>query len=289
MRSAGLPRAGTDYDRPVTTVHSTRTPVVVTAETPARVAAAREHARDLGLPFVENVEAAEPGTLALVLDEEGWALLDPAPGAPGAVRADLLGGGLGERLRAGGRGEGRLASALGLKRHPGARVLDATAGLGRESALAAALGCTVIACERSAVVATLLREALDRAAADPTLAPVIARIDLRVSDARAVLAALAALPEGERPDVVLVDPMFPDRSNAARAKKEMQLLQRLLGPTDPRDTVALIEAALAAARRRVVLKRPVHAPHLEGIRPPDLEVPGRAARYDVYLVAPRRA
>ena len=264
------------------TTHLPLTPVVVTTSTPAFVEAARERARDLGLAFVEE---SPPGTLALVLDEEGWSLLDPAPGAPGAVRADLVGGGLGERLRQGGRGEGRLASALGLKRHPGARVLDATAGLGRESAVAAALGCEVIACERSPIVACLLRDGLDRAAALPGLASVIARIDLRVADARDVL---AALPYDKRPDAVVVDPMFPERNKAARAKKEMQLLQHLLGPDDPRDTVALIEAALATARRRVILKRPVHAPHVAGIRPPDLEVPGRAARYDVYLIAPLR-
>jgi 16S rRNA (guanine1516-N2)-methyltransferase len=205
------------------------------------------------------------------------------------VRADMLGGGLGDRLRAGGRGEGRLASALGLKRHPAPRVLDATAGLGRESVLAAALGCTVIACERSPIVATLLRDGLDRAGAAPGLAEVVARIDLRVADARDVLRALAAGAEAERPDAVLVDPMFPERSKAARAKKEMQLLQRLLGPDDPADTVELIELALATARRRVILKRPVHAPHVAGVRPPDLEVPGRAARYDIYLIAPPRA
>ncbi len=236
----------------------------------------------LRLPYVE---VAEPGVLALRLDEQGWALIDTAPGAPGAVRADLVGGGMGERMRSGGRGEGRLASALGLKRHPASRVLDATAGLGRESALAAALGCAVIACERSPIVATLLRDALDRAAAEPGLAEVIARIDLRGADARDVLRAL----DGEaRPDAVLVDPMFPERTKAARAKKEMQLLQRLLGPDDPADTVELIETALATARRRVILKRPVHAPHVAGVRPPDLEVPGRAARYDVYLIAPPR-
>ena len=258
------------------------TPTVVTASSPALVETARARAEALGLRFVEEPVA---GMLALVLDEAGWSLVDPAPDAPGAVRADLVGGGLGERLRQGTRGEGRFASALGLKRHPAPRVLDATAGLGRESVLAAALGCDVIACERSPIVATLLRDGLDRAAEVPGLASVIARIDLRVQDARTVLAALAP---DERPDVVVVDPMFPERSKAARAKKEMQLLQRLLGPDDPRDTVELIEIALATARRRVILKRPVHAPHVEGVRTPDLEVPGRAARYDVYLIAPPR-
>ncbi len=256
--------------------------MVVTTSIPSLVEVARGRARDLGLVFVE---AAEPGVLALVLDEVGWALFDCAPGAPGAVRADLLGGGMGERLRAGGRGEGRLASALGLKRHPESRVLDATAGLGRESVLAAALGCEVIACERSPIVATLLRDGLDRAAEEGALASVLARIALRVEDARDVL---RGLPHAERPDAVLVDPMFPERSKVARAKKEMQLLQRLLGPDAPRDTIDLIETALATARRRVILKRPVHAPHVEGVRTPDLEVPGRAARYDVYLIAPPR-
>ena len=266
------------------TTHAVAT-VVVTASSPVLVEAARERAGALGMGFVAE---AEPGTLTLRLDEDGWALIDPAPGAPGAVRADLLGGGMGERLRGGGRGEGRLASALGLKRRPGVSVLDATAGLGRESAVAAALGCSVIACERSPIVATLLRDALDRAADAPGLAEVIARIDLRVADARAVLRALAAGPEADRPDAVLVDPMFPERTKAARAKKEMQLLQRLLGPDDPADTVELIALALATARRRVIVKRPVHAPQVAGVRPPDLEVPGRAARYDVYLITPPR-
>ncbi|MEI6136397.1 MAG: class I SAM-dependent methyltransferase [Chloroflexota bacterium] len=263
-------------------IPGTSTSVVVTASDPALHARARERAKTLGLPFVEE---AQGGTLALTLDDLGWSLLDPAPGAPGAVRADLVGGGLGDRLRGGARGEGRLASALGLKRHPGARVLDATAGLGRESAITAALGCTVIACERSPIVATLLHDGIDRALAEPDLAPILARIDLRVADARDVLASLSG---PERPDVVLVDPMFPERSKAARAKKEMQLLQRLLGPDDPADTVALVTAALATARRRVVLKRPAHAPQLAGVRPPDLEVPGRAARYDVYVISPQR-
>ena len=44
-------------------------------------------------------------------------------------------------------------------------------------------------------------------------------------------------------------------------------------------------AALARARRRVVVKRPVHAPAIAGVRPPDLVVAGRTARYDVSLIA----
>ena len=275
-----------------------RPPLVVTAGHPDFRERARAEASRLGLPFADgpcadglfadrpSEDDAPVADLALLLDERGWALVDPRPRAPGAVRVDLFEGDLGERLRAGTRGEVRLARALGLRRHPTPLVLDATAGLGRESVLAAAMGCHVIACERSPAVALLLRDGLERAAAlgGPDVRDLVARIDLRVADAREVLRDLSA---AERPDVVLVDPMFPHRKKAAAQKKEMQLLQRLLGPEAPDEAPVLLAAALAAARRRVVVKRPAHAPAvpLEG-RSPDLAVAGRAARYDVYLVAP---
>src|SRR5690606_16011553 len=90
---------------------SSRGALVVSA-TAAFEGAARIEAERLGLPFVADAEHAD---LALVLDERGWALADPRPGAPGAVRCDLLSGDLGERLRTGARGESRLAKALGLR------------------------------------------------------------------------------------------------------------------------------------------------------------------------------
>ena len=271
--------------------------VVVCASAAEYLDTARAQAGALGLPLAADPAEGDSasGGLALILDERGWTLLDPARGGAGSVRCDLLEGALGARLRVqlrpslegrGASGEGRLARALGLRRHPAPSVLDATAGLGRDAVLAAALGCDVVACERSPIVALLLRDGLARAAADPALAPLVARVHVEVADARAVLAALpeaALFPEG-RPDVVLLDPMFPERRKSARAKGEMQLLQMLLGAPPAGEDARLLEAALAGARRRVVVKRPVHAPAIAGVRAPDLEVPGRAARYDVYVI-----
>jgi 16S rRNA (guanine1516-N2)-methyltransferase len=211
------------------------------------------------------------GGLLLHLGEDGWSLRDGGT----TVRADFLEGRMAARIRDAHRGEARLATALGLKKHPDALVLDATAGLGRDSVLAAALGCQVIACERSKIVALLLRDALVRADGGG-LRELASRINVRETDAREVLATL-----DERPDVILVDPMFPERSKAAKAQKEMQLLQRLLGPDE--DTEALLEAALTHATRRVVVKRPPHVPPVGG-RKPSFEVDGKSARYDVYVV-----
>ncbi len=224
----------------------------------------------LGLTF----EALPTGDLALHLDERGWSLREGAT----TVRADFLDGRMGVRIRdaalGSGDSEARLATALGLKAHPDALVVDATAGLGRDSILSAALGCHVIACERSPIVALLLRDALVRAD-NGGLRELASRVDVRQGDAREILATL-----DERPDVVLVDPMFPERGKAAKAQKEMQLLQRLLGPDD--DTEALLDASLEHATRRVIVKRPPHAPPI-GDRKPSFAVEGKSARYDVYL------
>ena len=251
-----------------------RAPRVVIIVPPAEAERGRAASGALGLPLA--VDPSE-GDLALVWDARGWALVDPAPGAPGAVRCDLVAGAFGQRLRRGVGLEERLAKAVGLRQYPGARVLDATAGLGRDSVIAALLGCTVMACERSPVVAWLLRDGLERAAAEPALAAAVARITLHAADAREVMAGLS---EAERPDVVIVDPMFPERRKAALVKKEMQLLHRLLGADE--EPEALLAAALRCAKRRVVVKRPGDAPPLEGPRP-DLVIPGKTARYDIYL------
>lgn len=221
----------------------------------------------LGLAFERHPTEA----LALHLDQQGWSLRDGAT----VVRADFLEGRMAARIREAHQGEARLATALGLKKHPDALVLDATAGLGRDSVLAAALGCHVIACERSPIVALLLRDALVRAD-NGGLRELASRVDVRDADAREVLSTLE-----ERPDVILVDPMFPERGKAAKAQKEMQLLQRLLGPDE--DTEALLDTALEHALRRVVVKRPPHTPPV-GDREPSFTVEGKSARYDVYVV-----
>ncbi|HBH35090.1 MAG TPA: 16S rRNA methyltransferase, partial [Gammaproteobacteria bacterium] len=66
------------------------------------------------------------------------------------------------RLYGGGRGQ-HLARAIGLKKYPHPVVVDATAGLGRDAFVLAALGCRVTMLERSAVVAALLEDGLQHA------------------------------------------------------------------------------------------------------------------------------
>lgn len=194
---------------------------------------------------------------------------------PTAPSIDFVGGAVGHRLRfGGGRGQA-LPRAAGFSRGRTPRVVDATAGLGRDAFLLASLGAEVVLIERAPAVAGLLAAALERArAAGPPYAEIIGRMRLVEGDARDLLAGLA-------PEVVLVDPMHPARGNSALVKKEMRLLRGLVG--DDADAAELVQAALASASNRVVLKWPLQAAPLAGIRPPSHTIAGRSTRYDVFL------
>ena len=160
-------------------------------------------------------------------------------------------------------------------RHAFAAV-DATAGMGEDSLLLAAAGFSVTLFERDPVICALLGDALARAAADPALAEAVSRMELRGEDSVPALPAL-----GFSPDVVLLDPMFPERRKSAAVKKKLQLIQRLERPCD--DERGLMDAARAAGPRRIVVKRPAKGPWLAGEKP-SYTVAGKAIRYDCYAL-----
>ena len=85
---------------------------------------------------------------------------------------------------------------------------------------------------------------------------------------------------GEAPDVIYLDPMYPEHGTNALPHKEMRWLRELVG--EDTDADALLAPALLLARKRVVVKRPLKAPDLAGVAPHHRHR-GRAVRFDVYL------
>ena len=73
--------------------------------------------------------------------------------------------------------------------------------------------------------------------------------------------------------------MFPHRDKSALVKKEMRLFRPLAGDDD--DAPDLLEAALALATHRVVVKRPRKAPAIAG-KPPAYHLEGNSSRFDIY-------
>ena len=128
--------------------------------------------------------------------------------------------------------------------------------------------------ERSPVLAELLIAALNQPAAEA----------LRKSIRFICADSRVAIEQLPRPDVIYLDPMFPQRTiNSATARKEATLLRGLVG--DDPDADELWDLACGHARKRVVVKRSRYAPALG--RVPDLKVSGRAVRYDIYLTGER--
>jgi 16S rRNA (guanine1516-N2)-methyltransferase len=245
--------------------------IAVTAAGPDLQTRAEALAAELGL--ATGVEADTRALLSLT--ETRLEIRPIGADVPGAIAVDFGAGKLRHRRR-GGHNE-PLGRAVGVGKWPDLAVIDATAGLGRDSFVLADLGCKVTMLERSAVVFALLRDGLSRGLGgdDVWVREVCERLELVHCESREWLGGNAG-----SADVVYLDPMFPARRKSARVKKEMWLFQQLLesGAGAP----GLLEAARNAARKRVVVKRPAKAPPLED-RKPDFELPGKTVRFDVYL------
>ena len=263
------------------TATATRAIVAVTSVSPRRDRDAEELARTLGLVFTADA-AQSACPFLLTFTETRLELRQRGTHSPGPIYVDFASGAVAYRRRFGGGRKQSLLKAIGLKPgRPPPRVLDATAGLGRDAFVMACQGCTVHLVERSAVIAALLRDGLERSARDREIGSVVRdRLTLSHGDARELMGNIRV---SDRPDVVYLDPMYPQRSKSALVKKEMQALHTLLGQDET--SPGLLSAALACARARVVVKRPRQAPSLPGPSP-GLAIHTRTTRFDVYLINP---
>lgn len=233
-------------------------------------------AGQLGLALVDADASAADYNYLLIVDARGLSLQQTGPDAAGAIKVDFASGvAAHRRLRGGGE---LIVKAVGGSQQRRPLVLDATAGLGRDSFVLASWGCDVTLCERSPLVACLLQDGLSRAAAvsDQQLQGVIGRMRLEPVDAIHLLQQRRST---EPPDVVVIDPMFPPSKKSARVKKEMRAFQQLVGADV--DSGPLLQAALDAATYRVVVKRPRKAPYLSAQKP-GFSLEGKAIRFDIY-------
>lgn len=206
-------------------------------------------------------------------------LFNPAEPNTKAIFADFVEGKTRHRrLFGGGKGQD-LAKALGLQKFPGATVIDATAGMGGDAFVMATLGCQVTLLERNPIVQLLLSDALERAdnSGDAEVQEISDRMRLVQQSALDYLQSLA--PE-DCPQLIYLDPMFPERGKQAQVKKEMRFFHDVVG--DDADSDQLLEIALQRAIERIIVKRPLRADTLN-TRAPDFQIRGKTIRYDVYL------
>ena len=189
----------------------------------------------------------------------------------GAIRCDFVAGGHRYRRNHGGGNGQMIAKAVGVSGKFFPRVLDLTAGLGSDGFVLASLGCVLQLLERNPIVYQLLRDGLDRAASaaldDPELDQIIKRMHLSHTNSINYLKQLSV---NNYPDVIYIDPMFPEKKISS-SKKEMQALHHIVGADD--DAEQILELALDRALYRVVVKRPAHSQFL-GMRKPNYSLEG---------------
>ena len=236
---------------------------------PAFAAAASELAERLHLPLHGDADHA------LQVGPDGLQFVELGPQAAGPIRVDFVSGAVAHRRLFGGGSGQMIAKAVGIASGIRPTILDATAGLGRDAFVLAELGCTMTLIERQPLIAALLEDGLQRASADPEVGPIVARMKLLCGNAIELLSAW----NDEEPQVIYLDPMFPHRDKSALVKKEMRLFRPLAGDDD--DAPALLDAALALATHRVVVKRPRKAPAIAG-KPPGYTLEGKSSRFDIY-------
>jgi len=233
--------------------------------------------RRLQIPLVESKTGEYD--LLLLCTAQGLAVIQTGKKKPGPVMVDLVSPTMEYRRRHGGGRRQSMARAVGLKGANQPTVIDATAGLGRDAYVLAHLGCYVQMIERCPVVGVLLEDGLQRAKQHPGPAEIIRhRLTLTIGDSKTIL---QNMPAKERPEVIYLDPMYPHRTKSSLVKKEMRILRALAG--DDQDAPGLLEASLACARNRVVVKRPRLAAAIKGITPSTV-ITGKNSRYDVYLI-----
>lgn len=198
----------------------------------------------------------------------------------GPVFVDFTQGAVNFRRRFGGGRKQLIARAAGLKKGATPTVLDATAGFARDAFVLACLGCEVTLIERSPIIAALLEDGIKRALSDTDIGDLVQdKFCLLYGDA---INIVNELQEDNYPDVIYLDPMFPERVKSALVKKEMRVFRDLVGKD--MDSDKLISVALEKAKKRVVVKRPVYAPWLNQLKP-SIEMKGKKHRFDVYLTS----
>ena len=166
-----------------------------------------------------------------------------------------------------------LHRAIGISEQRKPRVLDATAGMGQDAFALASHGCEVTMVEQHPLIHLLLQDGL-RLSNNSENAEVTSRLKLLHTDSKEFLSQ-----PHEQFDVIYLDPMFPEKRGNAKTKKAMQLFRELL--TDEEDSAELLQLAIAHAKHRVVIKRPIKAPAFAGQKP-GYNLKGRNVRYDIY-------
>ncbi len=178
-----------------------------------------------------------------------------------------------------------LAKAVGVKSGKRLRVLDVTAGWGKDAFLLASLSCDVIAIESHPLVFIFLKAALSKR---DLKTPKSLQFILDNS-----LNYLKNMKSEEKPEVIYMDPMFASDKKSL-SHKPLRVLKTLVGESNQSETFqsetfqsetfqseTLFKQALGKSLNRIVVKRHKHQKSMP-FAPLMCTFSGRSVCYDVF-------
>jgi 16S rRNA (guanine1516-N2)-methyltransferase len=253
--------------------------IAVMPEMPELLGRAEGVASNLRLPIFNGdlSLAQETFSFLILISKEGTKLQKLGKPKVRPVMIDFLSQKNIFRKNQGGGKKQLIARAVGLNKKNDLKILDVNAGLGSDAFVLASLGAKVLMLERSPIISLLLEDALQRA--ENFLKTEKINLELTKQDALCYLKEKSF--SAMRPDVIFLDPMYPERKKSAIGSKEMRILKEIVG--EDLDAPRVLSLALNVALMRVVVKRPKLALWL-GDKKPDLIFFGKSTRFDVYLV-----
>lgn len=165
------------------------------------------------------------------------------------------------------------------KLNAGMSAIDGTAGFGHDGLILASTGASVAMIEQNPLVALLLFYEYDVMNAHVNWQKLLGRISIHHGD----FLDFSFLQNLPKVDLVYLDPMFPSASYSAKVNKNMQLLHGLVVAPSIDDEQNFLSFAKSRLNDdgKVVVKRPVFAPHLSNQYPAQ-SVANDAIRFDKY-------
>lgn len=155
------------------------------------------------------------------------------------------------------------------------KVLDTTAGQGRDSFILASLGCNITLLERNKVIYLLLKNAIENAKNNDELKNIVKNMTIINQDSIKFLEN-----NNDFFDVIYLDPMFPKSKKSRLVKKDMQIFREIVG--NDLDSSKILESALKSNTKRVVVKRMNKSDFLDN-KKPNFSIKGTSIRFDVYI------
>lgn len=156
------------------------------------------------------------------------------------------------------------------------KVLDATAGLGRDTFTLASRGHLITSIEKDVYIYLLLCDALNRASKIESISHIVKNITLLNLDSCDYI-----LTTKHEFDCIYVDPMFPPRKKSTKVKQGMQMLHEIAFNDESHNILLLKNILETRKANKVIVKRPINAEFLY-TKKPSSQLKGKTNRFDIY-------